>query len=142
MQPPKIFQLKKEDLVDCPEWFELVIPQVNQFVQAVATGLTRQLTRADNMRSQVYTWSGTVDQLPIQFPCTLGAKPGEVRIQQVTSSDPNAFTATSATSGAVPTPLSISIPTWSVVNQTTVNIPYLTGLKADVTYSVRFVLEV
>lgn len=129
--PPRQRQWNIEPDADA-DWFADGLPEMQSFISAVTYALTQQLSRADNFRSQKRTLQldTTNTNFPLDFQCTLGAIPEEIRVIQA-----RVITTGGAFSGPV------TATNWELRDGSTIRLHDITGLAANTKYEVTIVVE-
>ena len=122
--PPKQRQWSIEPPADA-DWFSDALAEINDFISSVTYALTRQLTRADNMRSLVKKLDiNTANpNFPLDFDCSF--VPEEIRVAQVSQNAPT---------GAV------TVTYWELLEGNKIRIHDITGLAADTKYTITLII--
>lgn len=133
MRLPTQKKILREDLKDAPPWVNPLIDTLNTFMENVYQALNRNITYGDNINSQIKelqyrtTASYPSAQEPLEFQSTLKTKPIGVQALQVYEK---------STYTAPPGPVYIP---WVEQNGQII-ISTITGLEADKTYVIRFLV--
>ncbi len=124
--PPRQRQWNVEPPADA-DWFADGLLELNSFLSSVTYALTQQLTRADNFRSmkKVISIDTANTNFPLDFDCTLGGTPEEIRVAQVTQNAP---------SGPV------TVTYWELLEGNRIRIHDITGLAASTKYTITLLV--
>lgn len=114
------------------EWLTDALPELNSFISAVTYGLTQQLSRADNFRSQkkVLKLNTANANFPLTFDCTLGATPEQIRVAQ-------ALVLTTGGSFSGP----VTCANWELLEGAKIRVHDITGLAANTEYQITLIVE-
>lgn len=125
--PPRQRQWNVEPPADAA-WFSDGLLELNSFISSVTYAMTKQLTRADNFRSMLKSFDidTTNPTFPLDFDCTLGGTPTEIRVAQVTKNAPT---------GAV------TVAYWELLEGAKIRVHNITGLAANTKYTITLIVE-
>lgn len=132
MVPPKDKKVEvrpgaDEDLAD-------VVAQLNRFMNTVAAGLDKGLTRAENSRSQKkvldFTTGTSVDaSFPLKIQCELPTRPERISLGQSVAMNGGQF------SGPV------DVSQWDMSSGTTIRFNKIWGLNPNTRYQITVFIE-
>lgn len=128
--PPAPLTLRKEDYQGTPDWLPRLFTQLNTFILSVTTGLARDLTRSENLKSvtKMITFTTPGSGTPtVSVKHDLGQKPTDVWVGQLGTSSGAAITA----------PWSM---TWTVDSGGNLSVQFQ-GLAASTAYKAHLVIE-
>lgn len=85
MKAPLLETIRKEDVPDSPEWFDVIIDAWNSFIEPIVQALSNRLTFVDNFDGQEY--EDDINQTKLDngysFRVTMNAKPRGVLLLQI-----------------------------------------------------------
>jgi hypothetical protein len=126
--PPRQRQWNVEPPADA-QWFSDGLLELNSFISSVTYALTKQLSRADNFRSMLKTLTidtSNTNTFPLDFDCTLGATPEEIRVAQVKQNPPTG---------------PVTVAYWELLSGNKIRIHNITGLAASTKYTINLIVE-
>jgi hypothetical protein len=143
-KPPKLKTLRPEDFDfngEATEWGPKLLQTLSSFCGDVTNALSRQLTRADNIRGEerdvIFTTNSNVT--------TADASPWPVSITPQTATQPKNVYVTAVEnltdSSAVGVPSGAVLPIWRLDSKGNVVFRFFTSLNVDTKYRIRVVME-
>lgn len=125
--PPRLKAIVLEEGEDIPDWARKIKAQIDTFMTSVTDGLTKKLTREENILSQKRVLDFTTDadvaaSFPMKFTVTLPTRPERIDCGQAVAPDGGSF------SGAV------TVNQWQMSDGTTVQLNNITGLSPGTHY--------
>lgn len=132
MVPPKDKAVTLQP--NASEELQNAVAQLNRFMNTVTTGLDKQLTRAENIRSQKkildFTTGASVGtSFPMRFTNELPVRPERISLGQSVALNGGSF------AGAV------DVSQWDMADGTTIRLNNITGLSANTRYQITLFIE-
>jgi hypothetical protein len=67
MKLPVLSKIRKEDILDAPEWVARIINPINDFFERIYLGLNKEITFEDNIKSEIRNIKLKQTDLPYSF---------------------------------------------------------------------------